>query len=115
MGDTGTQVCVADISIITRMGIPAELLTKPTLNVSVANSDNLQIVGVAFIMITSPTGSVPRMMVYVTSGVNEFYLSKQACRELGIINGDFSATSPNQPLWVREPRGIFCCLRWVEE
>ena len=72
-------MCVADLSTIERMGIRRHLLPQPVLNVSVANNEDLKIIGIAFLNIASPTGSTTSQMVYLAEQVGEFYLSKAAC------------------------------------
>ena len=94
LADTGAQMCVADLATIEMMGIRRQLLPQPVLNVSVANNEDLTIVGVAFLTITSPTGSAANQMVYLAQHVGEFYLSKSACRDLGIIDANFPALHP---------------------
>ena len=87
-------MCVADVSTAECMGIRRHMLPKPVLNVSVANNEDLKIIGVAFLNITSPTGSSTSQMVYLADHVGEFYLSKAACRDLGIIDANFPAPPP---------------------
>lgn len=94
LADTGAQMCVTDLSTVERMGISRQMLPKPVLNVSVANNEDLKILGVAFKTITSPTGSSTSQMVYLADHVGEFYLSKAACRDLGIIDANFPAPHP---------------------
>ena len=95
LADTGAQMCVADLSTVDRMGIQRHLLPQPFLNVSGANNEDLKILWVAFLTITSPTGSHTNQMVYLADNVGEFYLSKAACRQLGIIDANFP--TPHSP------------------
>ena len=101
-------MCVADLSTIERMGIRRHLLPQPVLNVSVANNEDLKIIGVAFLTIASPTGSTTSQMVYLAEQVGEFYLSKAACRDLGIIDANFPALHPpTSSLELGNPGGTF--------
>ena len=84
-------MCVADASIARRMNISKSSLFTPLLNVSVADNADLQLTGAAFLQLTTQSGQTSKQMVYFADGIRDFYLSKEACRDLKLIDEDFPA------------------------
>ena len=111
LADTGAQMCVADVSLADRLGVPRGQLVDPVLQVSVANNAGLELAGAGFVTLSSQGGRKSSQMVYFARGVGEFYLSQEACMDLGIISGEFpepggvSASAPH-PLTVPMGRNL---------
>ena len=82
-------MCVADVSVADELGIPRGMLVSPALQISVANNAGLSIVGAGFVTLTAQGGRRSRQMVYFAEGVGKFYLSQEACLDLGIIGPQF--------------------------
>ena len=59
------------------------------LKISVANNDGLEILGAMFVNLTTAAGTSSRQMVYLAEGVGDFYMSQEACQDLGVIGRDF--------------------------
>merc|ERR1712082_488581 len=89
MADTGAQMCVGDLELAERLGLVSEFLVGTAMSVTVANNDNLRVRGAGFMEIVTASGKSTKQMVYFARGVRDFYLSKVACRELGIIGEEF--------------------------
>ncbi len=100
MVDTGAQMCVADESVARRLGIRDQLVDT-AMNVTVADNERLGILGASFVVLRMAGGRMSRQMVYFARGVGDFYLSKSASRDLGIIPVDFPASSTTR----RPPTG----------
>lgn len=89
MADTGAQMCVGDVEIAERLGIKPEFMVDAAMAVTVANNGSLWVLGAGFVEIVSGSGRSSKQMVYFARGVGDFYLSKAACRELGVIGEQF--------------------------
>lgn len=87
--DTGTQMCVADCKLAKQMGLSKHNMLTPALTISFADNADLELIGAAFMLIKSDKGPATRQLVYFATGVGQFYLSKQACVDLGIIDANF--------------------------
>ena len=87
--DTGAQMCVCDYSLAKQMGLTKHNMLTPALTISVADNADLELIGAAFMLIKSDKGPTTRQLVYFATGVGQFYLSKQACFDLGIIGKNF--------------------------
>ncbi len=82
-------MCVGDLELAERLGLVSEFLVDTAMSVTVANNDNLRVQGAGFMEIVAASGRSTKQMVYFARGVRDFYLSKVACRELGIIGEEF--------------------------
>ncbi|XP_066910175.1 uncharacterized protein [Clytia hemisphaerica] len=93
MADTGCQSCVISIKHLQRLGLGEEDLIPATMKIKAANNNSMPILGAAILLIKgrSANGDTKetRQVVYATEVTNRFFLSKQACVELGIISNDF--------------------------
>ena len=61
----------------------------PAIRISVANIVGMDIVGAVFLTLGTAAGTTSSKMVYLAEGVWEFYLSQEACKDLGIISHNF--------------------------
>ena len=93
MVDTGAQMCVADESVARKLGIRDQLVGT-AMNVTVAANEELGIIGAGFFVLRMTGGHMTRQMEYFARGVGDFYLSKAASRDLGIISVGFPAPHP---------------------
>ena len=91
LADTGAQMCLAGPDVLTRMGISVSDLLTPVVRISVANNAGLKMLGVAFVTFTGKGGTQTNQMLYFADGIDDVYLSKVACRDLGIIPEEFPA------------------------
>ena len=91
LADTGAQMCVTGIKVALQLGLKAKDLVPCTMRINGANNTGFEIVGAVFLTLSGQGGWETRQMVYISRGVNEFYLSKEACRDLGTIGSDFPA------------------------
>ena len=89
LADTGAQMCVSDWQVAKRMGLTKADLLTPALTVSVADNASLELIGAQFMQLKSSTGHTTQQLVYFTTGVGEFYLSKSALIDLQVISSDF--------------------------
>merc|ERR1712082_152293 len=71
------------------MGLRKRDMVPAALRISVADNVEVQTVGVAFMSLTGQGGVTMLQMVYFAAELTDFYVSKEACRALGIIPGEF--------------------------
>ena len=57
-----------------------------------ADNANLELMGAQFLLLKAKDGSHTEQLVYFAKGVGEFYLSRSALVDLGVINKDFPNT-----------------------
>merc|ERR1712082_178255 len=88
LADTGAQMCVAGVRVALALGLKSRDLVPCSLKINGANNSGLEILGAMFVTL-SKDGWTTKQMVYVARGVAEFYLSKEAFRELGTIGDEF--------------------------
>ena len=82
-------MCVADYQLSKQMELSKHNMLTPALTISVDDNADLKLIGAAFMVLTSPEGINTSQLVYFATGVGQFYLSKAACVDLGIIRKDF--------------------------
>ena len=90
LADTGAQICVGGLQTLKSLGLKGTQLVKPSMKVTAANAENMRLLGVIFCDISGKSikgegWRSTKQMVYIASGVKELFLSKRACKELGII------------------------------
>ena len=93
IADTGCQSCLAGAKVLRRIGLEATELVPVTMKMNAANDKGIKILGATFLHLsgTDDTGRVfkTRQMTYITDSSDKFFLSKEACRALGVISEDF--------------------------
>ena len=93
LADTGAQMCVAGPSLLHSLGCTKRELIKLQGGVSTADNAGLTLLGGIFIKIkaVTPQGALlfTEQLVYIAEGINTLFLSKSACRDLGIIGENF--------------------------
>lgn len=93
MADTGCQSCLIGVKVIIKMGIKLSELANVSMMMHTANNNSINILGAAPLRFsgTNSTGQrvETRQMVYVTDETEKVFLSKDACKALGMISSCF--------------------------
>ena len=90
--DTGCQSCLAGTNLLFKLGLNVRHLSKTRLQMTAANGNNLDIIGAIALRLsdsTSQGGIETRQIVYICRDTSDFFLSRGACVELGIVPPDF--------------------------
>ena len=92
--DTGAQMDVAGEDILKKSEFDSKDLVKVSLRVKVADDRQTKMLGGLFANIIGMdlyTGEevIARRLIYVVEGVRGLYLSKQSCRQLGVVEKFF--------------------------
>ena len=103
------------------MGIRPQDMVPAALRIAVADNVEVPMVGAAFMVLTGWAEVRTSQMEYFSADVEDFYLSKEACRSLGVIPEEFpavkeeafllSSTFPNQSIRLGNPGGAFMAIR----
>ena len=93
MADTGCQSCLASLSIIRRLGLREEDLIPVTTRMHAANNSGIRILGAIILRFTGTAepglNLETRQIVYVTNDSDRLFLSRETCKDLGIISERF--------------------------
>ena len=93
MADTGCQSCLASMQVIQRLGLNERDLIPVTTHMYAANNRGIKILGAVILRLSGPSQSgkilETRQVTYVTRESNKFFLSREACTELGLITESF--------------------------
>lgn len=93
LADTGCQSCLADVSLLRKLGLQDGHLIPVSMQMTAANKQGIKILGALVLRISGTTKSggtlQTRQIVYFTDSSDRLFLSKQACIALGIISKDF--------------------------
>lgn len=93
MADTGCQSCLASMQVIQRLGLSEHDLIPVTMHMYAANNHGIKILGAVILRLSGPSRSgkilETRQVTYVTNDSNKFFLSREACTELGLITESF--------------------------
>ena len=87
--DMGAHMCVVCHAFTRSLGLSLADLVEPELQISVANNMGLSVVGAIMCPFTHEGGVETGQIIFIARGVAELFLSKAACRELGIISESF--------------------------
>ena len=90
MPDTGAMVCIAGVNIIHALGIKKHELYPVSTKISAANNRLIPMLGGLFLEMRIGE-KICKQLVYVTDQVECIFLSKKACRDLGVIGEEFPA------------------------
>ena len=88
LADTGCQSCLAGTFILRQLGIKQSDLTKTSMKMRAANHDPISILG-AIVLRLSGENKTTKQIVYISEATDRFFLSMEACKELGIIPSSF--------------------------
>ena len=91
--DTGAQMVVAGLDLVHKLGVTKKELFPVSSGIKAANDEGLKLIG-GLLITVSAAGSdgITRAgshMCYVSENVTRLFLSKEACRDLGIIGENF--------------------------
>ena len=88
VADTGCQSCLAGTNLLSKLGLNERHLSKTRLQMTAANGNNLDIIGAIALRLSdsaSQGGIETRQIVYICRDTSDFFLSRGACVELGIV------------------------------
>ena len=88
MPDTGAMMCLIGMSMLHALGLRESDLIEVDLRVNAANNRKIPLLGGIFLEVEYG-GRVSKQLMYVTDEVHCVFLSKRACRDLGIIGEEF--------------------------
>ena len=93
MADTGCQSCLAGFDLLNELNIQKTQLIPVSMKMTAANNKNIEIAGALPLRITgispSKTAHTTKQLVYFTPSARRMFLSKHACRSLGLISNNF--------------------------
>ena len=93
MADTGCQSCLIVIQVIQRMGLRHRDLIPVSMRMHAPNNKAIKILGAAVLRFSGTNKSghhvETRQIVYVTGDSDKVYLSREACKALGLISATF--------------------------
>jgi hypothetical protein len=104
--DSGAQAALLGLKAMYMMGIRKEDLTPAKGILRATNGERLYMIGTVFLRLTgrnNMTGATSQtgVQAYVTDHTDNFYISQQATRKLGIVGKDFpsvqTASINNEP------------------
>ena len=92
VADTGCQTCTAGVDFLEDVGCPESYLIPTSHSIVGITAAPLGIIGAVLLRIEI-NGKVTRQMVHISSNLHgrSLYLSRSACRELGLITDEFPA------------------------
>ena len=89
MVDTGCQSCLVGLELIEKTGMSRRDLIPVTMRMRSADNRNISILGAVIIklcgMDQSGSERMTRQIIYVTDSTDKFFLSREACIDVGII------------------------------
>ena len=91
--DTGSQIVVGGLNLLRSLGMSRIELFPVSSKIKTANKKGLELLGGILVNITAAGASghtrTGKYMVYISSEVDSLFLSRAACRDLGIIGPNF--------------------------
>ena len=92
--DTGAQISVGPTQLVHHLGVKSETIFRVATKVNAATSTPLVVKGAVLLQITAKNSTTnrtltSRQLVYISDSVNQLYLSKNACIDLGTIPPSF--------------------------
>ena len=93
--DTGAQMVVCGMDLVHRMGVKRRDLIPLANGVTAANNQGIKLLGGVLVTITGKGRDghtrTSYQLCYVAEGLQRLFLSKAACKDLGIISPTFPA------------------------
>ena len=93
MRATGSQIVVGGLNLLQSLGVSRNELFPVSSKIKTADKRGLELLGGILVNITAAGASghtrSGKYMVYISSEVNSLFLSRAACRDLGIIGHNF--------------------------
>ena len=91
--DTGAQMVVAGVAQLHKLGVTKKELIPLSNGIRSADNSGLVLLGGILVNITGKCTDdsliTTRQLCYIAEGIDCLFLSRQACKELGIIGEDF--------------------------
>ena len=90
-GDTGAQMCVGGRDIMSELKINEKDILRAKMKIKVADSRQSNVLGVIFAEVSGINKKTRELrnshqMIYFIDGVKGLYLSKDCCRDLGLVS-----------------------------
>lgn len=113
MADTGCQSCLTGIKTIEQLGLRTSDLIPVTMRMHAANNQKINVLGAVILRLcgTSSSGDriETRQLAYVTDSTNKFFLSREACVQLGLISKGFPTIGEASPIQTTTPSKVCSC------
>ena len=93
MADTGCQSCLAGIKIMQQLGLQQSDLIPVSMRMHAANNQGIKILGAIALRLTGkdvhgkPVET--RQLTYITDNSDKFFVSREACADLGVVSNIF--------------------------
>lgn len=94
IADTGCQSCLAGTDLLRRLGIREDELVPTSMRMHAANGNPIELRGAVILRISGKSQGLrreTRQFVYITPSTKAVFLSRDACRDLGMIDAAFPA------------------------
>ena len=93
VADSGAQTCLMGLSVLRRLGLGKQHLTRVTKRILAANSEEIDVLGAVFLQLSGRSASQRHIttsaMVYVSDSTDRFYVSRTALSQLKVLDEDF--------------------------
>ena len=93
MADTGCQSCLAGIKVIQQLGLHQSDLIPVSMQMHAANNQGIKILGAIAVRLTGKDARgnpvETRQLTYVTDNSDKFFISREACADLGVVSNTF--------------------------
>jgi len=102
MADTGCQSCLMGQDTLAKLGVSIGELIPVTMKMHAANNQGINILGAIICHMTGQEGkgkqTKTRQIIYVTDSCDKFFLSRQACVDLGLVPSCFPAVGSSNSI-----------------
>ena len=93
MADTGCQSCLAGIKIMQQLGLHQSDLIPVSMRMHAANNQGIKILGAMALRLVGRDAQgkavETRQLTYVTDNSDKFFISREACADLGVVSSTF--------------------------
>ena len=93
LADTGSQAVIMGTNQLGQLGLTVRDLMDCEMSLSGVTNSSVQIIGALFVRVTGSDTQqkvwTTTQLCYVARGVDRMILSKEACRDLGLVTKDF--------------------------
>jgi len=105
MPDTEFQCCLSGVDILHKLGMSRNNLIPVSQRMQPANKSGIDILGAILLELSLPDpDAVTKQMIYVTPSITRFFLSRDACADLGLIPPKFPSTLAGEVLSISLPQ-----------
>ena len=95
MADTGCQSCPCGVKVMQQIGLSLADLIPVSMRMHAANNQGIKILGAMALRIAGKDAQgnpvETRQLTYVTDNSDKFFLSREACADLGVVSSTFPA------------------------